>query len=124
MLEDGDMRMLGAADGFVHAIADVRTKIWHLTAYQPIHPRHVRKLAAREKLLRPLRELEARWMQNLSDCRAAYEKSREPKPAPDYRHYYMPHKKFPWFCEHCGYGAGITLKHFQKGETVKSSVSA
>ena len=30
---------------------------------------------------------------------------------PDYRHPYKPHKKYPWFCEDCGYAEHETLKH-------------
>lgn len=38
--------------------------------------------------------------------------SGEVKPV-DNRHDFVPHKKFPWFCAHCGYAPHEPLKHFQ-----------
>ena len=77
MPTDGDMRMLGAVDGFAHVLVWLRTAIGQINdPYRPIDPRHVRKLAAREAILRPLRELEQRVAKSHSDTREAYDKSR------------------------------------------------
>ena len=35
---------------------------------------------------------------------------------PDTRHVYRPNKKYPWFCECCGYAEHETLMHRPKGE--------
>lgn len=32
------------------------------------------------------------------------------------RHPFSPHRKYPWFCKHCGYPEWETLKHIQKEE--------
>jgi hypothetical protein len=29
-------------------------------------------------------------------------------------HLFRPHRKYPWFCAHCGYGPGEPLKHVQE----------
>ena len=63
MSKDGDLRMLGACDGFAHALIRVRQEIAPIDGqYSPrIDPRHVRKLADKQRRLRPLRELE-KWL--------------------------------------------------------------
>lgn len=66
-------RLLGARDGYIHALAAVRLKIGHI-AYYPIDKRHVRKIAEREAILKPLRELDARLQDDLNGCKAAYDK--------------------------------------------------
>ncbi len=53
MAKDGDMRLLGAVDGFCHALIDVRQQIGHLT-YYPIDKRHVRRIKARDGTARCL----------------------------------------------------------------------
>ena len=71
---DGDMRMLGAVDGYAHALIDVRQQIGALT-YYAIHPRHKRKIEARDAVLRPLRELEEKFAKSHAECREAYHKT-------------------------------------------------
>lgn len=76
MAKDGDLRMLGAVDGFCHALIDVRNQIGYLT-YHPIDPRHRRKIKARDAILRPLRELEKKLLADHAATRAAYLKTTE-----------------------------------------------
>lgn len=35
----------------------------------------------------------------------------EPRPQFDDRHAYVPHRKWPWFCDRCGYPEHENLKH-------------
>ena len=72
MRHDEAMRVLGARDGYIGALLKVRTQIGNITHYQPIDPRHVRKIAAREKLLRPLRELERLFEEQRVACQKSY----------------------------------------------------
>ena len=74
MSNSGDLRMLGACDGFAHAIVRLRQEIG-AARYHPINPRHVRRIAAREAKLRPLREIEAWLVKQHANTKAAYEKS-------------------------------------------------
>jgi ribosomal protein S27AE len=37
-----------------------------------------------------------------------------PRPPPDTRHHFQPHKKYPWFCGKCGYSPHERLMHFQE----------
>lgn len=78
MRTDGDLRMLGASDGLSHALILVRGKIENIDGrYSPgIHPKHVRKRAARDAVLRPLKELEARLAASHAETLAAYDKTR------------------------------------------------
>lgn len=78
MKEDGDMRMLGTRDGLVHALIWVQNQINSIDGqYAPrIDKRHKRKRAARDAVLRPLKELESRIAEAHRNCVAAYEKSR------------------------------------------------
>lgn len=78
---DGDLRMLGAVDGYSHALIRVRQEIDRLDGrYAPgIHPRHTRKISARDAKLRPLRDLE-RWLENRrAETHAAYDATRNEK---------------------------------------------
>jgi hypothetical protein len=79
MSNSGDLRMLGACDGFAHAIVRLRQEIG-AARYHPINPRHVRRIAAREAKLRPLREIEAWLVKQHANTKAAYEKSKDPRP--------------------------------------------
>lgn len=82
-MSDGDMRMLGARDGLAHALIWVRGKIAGIDGqYAPkIDPRHTRKRAARDAILRPLKELEAQILKSHDETRAAYDRSRsDPTP--------------------------------------------
>lgn len=79
MANDGDLRILGAADGYARALIHLRA---HLIAhvdgpYSPgIHPRHTRKLAAKAAKLLPLRAME-RWLMNRhAETKAVYERTR------------------------------------------------
>lgn len=77
-MSDGDMRMLGTRDGLVHALIWVQNQINAIDGqYAPrIDPRHKRKRAARNAVLRPLKELEARIAKAHKECGAAYEASK------------------------------------------------
>ena len=79
MSNSGDLRMLGACDGFAHAIVRLRQEIGAARYYQ-INPRHVRLIAAREARLRPLREIEEWLVKQHANTKAAYEKSKDPRP--------------------------------------------
>lgn len=76
---DGDLRMLGANDGFAHALILVRNQIASIDGRYapPIHPLHVRKRAQRDAVLKPLREIESRLAEWHRDTRAAYDKTVE-----------------------------------------------
>jgi len=69
-------RVLGARDGYAHALLAVRAQINHLVGHysRRIHPRHVRKLAERERRLMPLRELEDRFLREHNACQESYKK--------------------------------------------------
>lgn len=76
MDKDGDLRMLGAVDGYAHAIADLRWQIGYLLNTH-IDRRHTRKIAARAAILRPLRELEVKFIKHHAECQMAYRKTTE-----------------------------------------------
>lgn len=125
MDDEGDLRILGSRDGLVHALIKVRQHIGAIdNQYNKIDPRHVRKRAARDAVTHPLKEVAQYLDQAQKDCQAAYKKSCGPKPPVDYRHYYVPDKRFPWFCGHCGYAKDEALKHFQESEMVKPAAAA
>lgn len=76
---DGDLRILGASDGYAHALVHLRANLINPIdgQYSPgIHPRHTRKLAAKAAKLKPLRELEAWLVQRHQECRDAWERTR------------------------------------------------
>lgn len=76
--KDGDLRILGASDGYAHALVNLRASLIApiAGAYAPgIHPRHVRKLAAREAKLKPLREFEQWLMRRHAEAKEAYERT-------------------------------------------------
>ena len=77
-MRDGDLRMLGACDGFAHALVWVRGQIAAIDGnYAPrIDPRHIRKRAARDAILRPLKAIEVRLFDSHTKTRAAYEKTK------------------------------------------------
>lgn len=77
MKTDGDMRMLGTRDGLAHALIWVRGAIASIDGiYAPrIDPRHKHKRAARDAVLRPLKELEARIAKSHAETMAAYNTS-------------------------------------------------
>jgi len=69
-------RLLGARDGYVHAILAVRSMIhrFHSQYTGNFHPRHVRKIAARDAITDPLRELEASLEADHKRCKEAYDR--------------------------------------------------
>lgn len=67
------LRILGARDGYVHALLRVRTEIGNINAW-PIHPLHINKIANRNKHLEPLKRLEQWFAQRAEDCREEYRK--------------------------------------------------
>ena len=69
--KSGDLRMLGACDGFAHAIVRLRQEIG-ATRYHVINPLHVRRIAAREAKLKPLREIEAWLVKQHAATQTAY----------------------------------------------------
>lgn len=79
---EGDLRMLGACDGYAHALASLRM---HIIApidgpYSPgIHPHHTRKLAEKRRRLEPLLRFEAWLKERHSETMAAYRKTTETK---------------------------------------------
>lgn len=77
MAKDGDLRMLGARDGLAHALIWVRQHIGIIDGpYSPrIHPRHTKKRAARDAILRPLKELEQRIAKSHAETQEAYRKT-------------------------------------------------
>lgn len=79
MAKDGDMRMLGAVDGYAHALIDVRQQIGIIDGtYAPrILPHHKKKRAARDAILRPLKDLERKFAEQHAACQAAYRKTTE-----------------------------------------------
>lgn len=66
-------RLLGARDGYLHALVSVRLKIGYINYYR-IDPRHVRKIAEREAILQPLRDIEQRLHTDMSKCQEAYDR--------------------------------------------------
>jgi len=77
-MDDSDLRILGASDGYVHALVHLRM---YLIApidgpYSPgIHPRHTRKLAAKTARLKPLREFEAWLVARHLECKEAWDRT-------------------------------------------------
>lgn len=73
----GDLRILGARDGLATALVWVRGQINSIDGrYAPgIHPRHTKKRAARDAVLRPLKELESRLAASAEEAAGAYEKT-------------------------------------------------
>lgn len=78
MKSDGDLRMLGVRDGFAHTMIRVRNIIGQIDGLysQRIDARHVRKRAARDAVLRPLKELDTWLTEQHASVVVAYERSR------------------------------------------------
>lgn len=74
----GDLRMLGAVDGYAHAIVRLRQEIGSIN-YRGIHPRHVRKLADREARLKSLRTIEDWLVERHKETLAAYHRTEAEK---------------------------------------------
>lgn len=76
MSEDTEaaLRILGARDGYIHALIHVRNQIGYIDGiYRQIDPRHVRKIAARKAQLEPLRALEKWLVERHLECKKAYD---------------------------------------------------
>jgi hypothetical protein len=69
-------RLLGARDGIVQALLAVRSmrERFHSQYRGNFHPRHVRKIAERDAITAPLRELEASLDADQKRCMEAYER--------------------------------------------------
>lgn len=65
------MRILGARDGYLGALLKVRDQMAYIRA-EPIHPHHTKRLAERERRLRPLKALERMFDEQQRECNAAY----------------------------------------------------
>lgn len=78
MKSDGDLRMLGTCDGLAHALIWVCNHISQIDGLyaQRIDSRHVHKRAARDAILRPLKELEAQIAKSHNETMIAYENTR------------------------------------------------
>ena len=66
-------RLLGACDGYIHAVAAIRLKIGQMQ-YRPIPDRNVQQKRRREELLSPLREIEVGLVSGLRSCQEAYKR--------------------------------------------------
>ena len=77
-MSDGDLRMLGAVDGYAHAIVRLRQEIGSIN-HHGINPRHTRKLAAREVRLKSLRSIESWLVERHRETNEAYRKTRVDK---------------------------------------------
>lgn len=67
-------RLLGACDGYIHAIIDIKFKIetYHGQYRGHFHPRHVRLIERRDEIVRPMRELHNKLEANLRECQRVY----------------------------------------------------
>lgn len=72
--DDALSRLLGACDGYIHAMLKVRNAIGRFDGPYTgrFHPRHVRKIAERDAITKPLRELAATMEADLRECQEAY----------------------------------------------------
>ena len=75
MLSDGDLRMLGAVDGYAHAIVRLRQEIGSIY-YHGINPRHTRKLAARKDRLKSLISIQEWLVERHLETLLEYQKTR------------------------------------------------
>lgn len=70
--------MLGARDGLLHALVALKVAIGQIEhRYEGTPPQHVRVLAQRERILRPLREVRDRLKKDHDETLAAYKKTCE-----------------------------------------------
>lgn len=72
--DDALSRLLGACDGYVHALLAVKNKIGQFDSSYVgrFNPRHVRKIAQRNAITKPLREIAALLEADLRKCQEAY----------------------------------------------------
>lgn len=73
---DALSRLLGAIDGYAKALVALRTKIAHFDGVYagrfPAH--HRRKIAARDAITKPMRELASDIENNLRECQHVYKR--------------------------------------------------
>jgi len=71
-------RLLGACDGYIHAMVDLKFKIasYHGQYRGNFHPRHVRKIERRDAIVKPMRELYDQFEAALRECQRVYELER------------------------------------------------
>lgn len=74
--QDDYMRLMGARNGYVHAIVKLKRAIAHGAAYPPIDPRHTRKIKAQEDRLRIAREVLGQLEAELAGIRDAMTEAR------------------------------------------------
>lgn len=69
-------RLLGACDGYAHAIIDLKFKIesYHGQYCGNFHPRHVRLIERRDAIVRPMRELHDKLEADLRQCQETYQR--------------------------------------------------
>jgi hypothetical protein len=67
------IRILGAADAYASMIVRLQSRIGNVMA-EPIPDHHVRKLAARDKVLRPLMALRDHCETQHRECSNAYKR--------------------------------------------------
>jgi hypothetical protein len=74
---DGVMRVLGARDGYLHALCEVERVIKSIHGpYSGNFPaRQTKKIRERDAILAPLKDLAESFQKSMEDCLAAYEKN-------------------------------------------------
>lgn len=72
--DDALSRLLGACDGYIHAMLKVQNTIGRFDSayFGRFDPRHIRKIAQRDAITKPLRELAASLEIDLRKCQATY----------------------------------------------------
>lgn len=83
---DDYVRLIGARDGYVHAIVKLKRVIAHGTEYPPIDPRHTRKIKAQEDRLRIAREVLGQLEAELAGIRDAMTAARAALKEEDHGH--------------------------------------
>lgn len=74
---DGIMRMLGSRDGLLHALVLVEAVIerYHGPYRGNFNPKHTRKIAERDAIVGPMREIAKILDTNMRECLRVYEKN-------------------------------------------------
>jgi hypothetical protein len=75
MAKDGDLRMLGAADGIADVLVHLKFVIGRIN-HDRIDPRHVIKVKRRNDILRPLLDMQAKYKGLHAETLAAYENTK------------------------------------------------
>ena len=77
--DDALNRLLGARDGYIHSLLAIRGEInrYHSQYTGQFHPRHVRKIARRDAITKPLRDLAAQIEADMQRCQEAYQRQYE-----------------------------------------------